>query len=211
MRVRRVAGGLITGTAALTGVLLLAGPASADDPTPDPTPITIDDGGLIDPGDGGQCFFVTPGPDETPVEETEEPAPDPSDVVTAEPGETVTPEPGVTEEPATEVTEEPAAEVTDEPTPDVTDEPTPDVTDEPTPDVTDVPTPEPTGSYVCLAYTDGPLASGSGATGGAGEASGDATGELPFGGAPLGQYLATGLGLLLAGTGTVLVARRRTS
>ena len=35
--------------------------------------------------------------------------------------------------------------------------------------------------------------------------------ELPFSGAPVGRYAETGLALVLAGTGTVLLVRRRTS
>jgi hypothetical protein len=171
---------------------------------------------MLDPGGNGQCFFVTPAPDESPGDATDEPVPDPTDEVTAEPGETVAPEPeataeatGSTTDGATDTaTDEPTGDpATDEPTPEPTDQPTDEPTAAPTDEPTGDPTPEPTGSYVCLAYTDGPLASGSGITGGAG----DARGVLPFGGAPVARHLATGIGLLVAGTGTVLVARRRSA
>ena len=111
----------------------------------------------------------------------------------------------VTDEPTSEPTSEPTAEVTDEPTPEVTEEPAPEVTEEPTPDVTEEPTPDATpGTHVvCLAYTDGTPESGPTLGGG--------SAQLPFSGAPVGRYAVTGLALVLAGAGSVLLARRRST
>jgi hypothetical protein len=57
---------------------------------------------------------------------------------------------------------------------------------------------------VCLAYTGGEAASGAG-----GPTLGSGTAELPFSGSPVTRYAETGLALVLAGAGTVLLAGRR--
>jgi hypothetical protein len=186
----------VLGTSAL--LVLLGGPAFADDPPVD-----------------GECSFVTLPPAEATDEPVDEPTTEPTDQPTTEPGETVTAEPGggdagqsgageATGEPTLEATDEPTGNPTDEPTLEPTEEPT----DEPTADPTEEPGPEPTGYYVCVTpeAAGGPLA---GEQGDPTLGSGDP--QLPFSGAPVGRYLATGLGLVLAGTGTVLVARRRVS
>jgi hypothetical protein len=169
----------VTGTTAL--LVLLGGPAFAEE-----TPF------------GPDCTFVTAPPDgetgEPVPEQTDEATEEPGGEVTAEPAESVTPEPaGATEEPG----EEPTAEPTVEPT------------DEPSPDPTDVPGAEPTpsGYYVCLAE-EGPLEGVSGPRSG-GVTGGGGAAQLPFSGVPVGSYAATGLGLLVAGAATVLVARRQ--
>lgn len=199
MLVRRATAS-IGSVGAVAALVLLSGPAWADE-TPAPEPVVVDDSGLAD---NPECTLVTAPPGEPTDGASEEP----SGEVTAEPGETVTPEA------VADTSAEPTQDPTDEPTPDPTDEPTPDPTDEPTPDATDDPGEEPSGNprptsyYVCMA-------AGAGAGGGA-ESSGEFTGgagttTLPFSGAPVGRYAATGLGLVLAGAGTVLVARRRAS
>ena len=199
MRARRTATASLVTAVAAAGLLALAGPALAE--TPDPSPAATD-GGVVDPAGNPDCFLVTPGPDTTdePTSDvTDEPTDEPTDEVTSDPGETVTPEPGVTDEATSDVTDEPTSDVTDEPTDEPTAEPTTEPTEDPSPDAT------PTPYYVCLAYT-GPEAAGVPPTQGGG------TPQLPFSGAPVGHIAETGLALVLAGTGAVLLAtRRRTS
>jgi hypothetical protein len=203
MRVRRTACASFVTALAAGGLLVLAGPALAE--TPDPTPASSDDGGVVDPAGNPDCFLVTPSPDSTdePTAEpsdqpSDEPTDEPTGEVTAEPGATITPEPGTTDEATPDVTDEPTDGATDEPTSEPTSDPTDEPTDGPTVDAT------PTPYYVCLAYT-GPLAGGVPPTQGGGAP------QLPFSGAPVGRYAETGLALLLAGTGTVLLAARRRS
>jgi hypothetical protein len=179
MRVRRA----LTITGAVASLVLLGGPAWADET---PTPAATE--GVLDPAGNPDCFLVPPSGEATA---------EPTDDVTAEP----------TDEPTADPTDEPTAE----PTGDVTGEPTVEPTDEPTVDPSDVPTEDPTpdpdpsatpdGQYVCLAYTGGPAEGG--------PTLGSGTAELPFSGAPVGRYAATGLALVLAGGAAVLVARRR--
>jgi hypothetical protein len=202
MRVRRAA----TVTGAVAALVLLGGPSWADEtPAPEPTEHSIDDSGLE--GDPG-CYFVP-----TPTDE-------PTGEVTAEPGESVTPEPaeggsgGSADEPTDQPTEDPGAEptdaATDEPTLEPTEEPTGEPSDEPTGEPTDEPTEDPGGYYVCMTpgtAGEGPLA---GSESGGDPTLGSGTPQLPFSGAPVGRYAATGFALVLGGAATVLVARRRT-
>ena len=76
---------------------------------------------------------------------------------------------------------------------------------------TDQPSEGPDGYWACMTpgtAAEGPLA---GESGDPTLGSGTATPQLPFSGAPVGRYAATGFALLLGGAGTVLVARRRTA
>jgi hypothetical protein len=202
MQVRRAA----TVTGAVAALVLLGAPAWADEsPSPDPSPVVIDDGGLE--GDPA-CYFV-PTPTDQPTGE-----------VTAEPGESVTPEPGdggTGESGSGETTEEPTGEPTDEPTVeptlDPTDEPTVEPTVEPTDEPTGEPTDDPGGYYVCATPAipgEGPLAGEASGGDTPTLGSGTATPQLPFSGAPVGHYAASGFALVLGGAGIVLVARRRT-
>jgi hypothetical protein len=115
--------------------------------------------------------------------------------------------PGPSDEPTVDPTDEATVDPTTDPTDEATTDPTDEPTGEPTVDPSDVPTPDPDPSgtpdsqYVCLAYTGGPAEGG--------PTLGSGTAELPFSGAPVGWYAATGLALVLAGSGVVLVARRR--
>ena len=179
MRVRRA----LTVTGAVAALVLLGGPAWADET---PSPAATD--GVVDPAGNPDCFLVPPT-----GEPSEEPTAEPTVEVTAEATADPTDEP--TTDPSALPTDEPTGTPADEPTADPTDLPT----DEPTPDPDPSATPE--GQYVCLAYTGGPAEGG--------PTLGSGTAELPFSGAPVGRYAATGLALVLAGSGVVLVARRR--
>jgi hypothetical protein len=185
MRVRRA----LTVTGAVASLVLLGGTAWADET---PAPASTSDG-AVDPAGSPDCFLV-PGP-------SDEPTVDPTDVATVDPTDDPTVDP--TDEATVDPTDDPTVDPTDGATSDPTDEPT----GEPTVDPSDVPTPDPDPSgtpdsqYVCLAYTGGPAEGG--------PTLGSGTAELPFSGAPVGRYAATGLALVLAGSGVVLVARRR--
>jgi hypothetical protein len=185
MRVRRA----LTVSGAVASLVLLGGPAWADE-TPAPTS-TSD--GVVDPAGNPDCFLVPGATDEPTVEPTDEvtdePTAEPTDEATDEP--TDVPTDGATGEPTDVATGDPGDVATDEPTPDPTDDATPDPDPSATPD----------GQYVCLAYTESPAEGG--------PTFGSGTAQLPFSGAPVGRYAATGLALVLAGSGIVLVARRR--
>lgn len=200
MRVRRA----VTVTGAVAALVLLGGPAWADQ-TPSPAAtVVVDDNGMGPPStDDPSCTFFPSG--------SAEPSADPTDAATTVPTEEPTAQPtdaatdAATDAPTDTPTDGPtdAATVapTDEPTAEPTDVATEEPTDAPTADATG--TPGPGGYWVCAS---GGLAGGLG--------SGDPTldpgaPQLPFSGAPLGRYAATGLALVLAGGGTVLLARRR--
>jgi hypothetical protein len=177
MRVRRA----LTVTGAIASLVLLGGPAWADE-----TPAPAGDG-VVDPAGNPDCFLAPPtGATGEPTDAaTDEPTADPTDGPTADP----------TAEPTDDVTAEPTDTPTDEPTADPTDVPTEDPAPDPDPSAT------PDERYVCLSFTEAPAEGG--------PTLGSGTPELPFSGAPVGRYAATGLALVLAGSGVVLVARRR--
>lgn len=181
MRVRRA----VTVSGAVAALVLLGGPAWADET---PSPAATSD--TLDPAGNPDCFLV-PDATDTPVAEptdaaTDEPTADPTDPATTDP------------------TDAPTSDVTDGPTADATDGATADPTDAPTAEPTDTTTASAPGSHeVCLAYTDGVPDTTGGPTLGSG------TAQLPFSGAPVGRYAATGLALVLAGAGTVVLAGRR--
>ena len=194
MRVRRA----VTVTGAVAALVLLGAPAWADEtPSPSATEVVVDGSGTeVPPADDPSCSFVAVGSAEPSAEATD---------VSAEPTDDATVDP--TDEPTVDPTDEATVDPTDEPTVDPTDEPTVDPTDEPTVDPTDAPTgtPDPTGYWVCAS---------AGQAGGEGSQEptlGSGTAQLPFSGAPVGRYAATGLALVLAGGGTVLLARRRST
>jgi hypothetical protein len=187
MRVRRTA----TVLGLSTGLLLVGGPAWADDvppPTDDPSC------SVVYPGDGGTAS-ADPGGGEV----TGEPTADPTDQPTDEP--TVDP----TVDPTDQPTDEPTVDPTVDPTDQATDEPTVDPTVDPTDQPTDEPTTDPGPVYVCMA-ADGV---GSEFTGGSGTVEKAATpAALPFTGAPVAGTALLGLTLLVGGTAVVVGVRK---
>jgi hypothetical protein len=180
MRVRRTA----TVLGLSTGLLLVGGPAWADDV---PSPTDEPSCSLVFPGDGGTAS-AEPGGGEVTGE--------PTDVATDTP----------TDQPTDTATDTPTDVATDTPTDQPTDTPTDAATDTPTDVATDQPTDEPTTDpspvYVCMA-AGGAL--GSDFTGGSGAVEKTATpAALPFTGGPFAGTALLGLTLLVGGTAVVV-------
>lgn len=172
----------VTVTGAVAALVLLGAPAWADQT---PSPSSTSDS--VDPAGNPDCFLVPDATDQPVAQPTDEPTD------------------AVTDQPTADPTDQATLDPTDAPTADPTDAPTADPTDAPTADPTDAPTPDATpGSHeVCLAYTDAVPGTTGGPTLGSG------TPQLPFSGAPVGRYAATGLALVLAGAASVLLAGRK--